>query len=176
MGALRSIRTRWRQAGVSCGCIRVKCLEGKGSRSGTYETLGFERQNQHSPAEVKFRVFFRNATDKTLTSDLSRWRSSLPPMLVVLLRCDRTVMYKMPIASTSSTNISWRRLPATSISKGMFFWTVSNEVPGLRGGSLSCNFVEIEEFLTVLHFLQMYPSGGFARSGQSVMKCCVGGY
>jgi hypothetical protein len=30
---------------------------------------------------------------------------------------------------------------------------------------------KFEEMLTVLQILQTYPSDGFARSGQSVMKC-----
>lgn len=53
----------------------------------------------------------------------------------------------------------------------MFRWAISDEMARLYARDELPGPDESREMLTVLQILQTYPSGGFVRSGQSVMKC-----
>ena len=109
------------------------------------------------------------ATKGRRTSDLLR-RIPTGSVGLTLFR-DETVFQIVLRASASSTDIAFSRFFATRITHRVLCWAITNEVTRLYAQYKFPGSVEKVEVLTVLQILQIYPSGGFARSGQSVMKC-----
>ena len=96
----------------------------------------------------------------------------IPPGSVRLtLFRDETIFQIVLRTSASSTDIAFSRLFATCITHRVLCWAIADEMARLYVQYKFPGPVENGEVLTVLQILQIYPSGGFARSGQSVMKC-----
>ena len=89
---------------------------------------------------------------------------------LTLLR-DKAIFQVVFRTSTSSTNVAFPRFFATRVAHRVLCWTIADEMTRLRAPRKFPDPVGVREMLTVLQILQIYPSGGFVRSGQSVIKC-----
>ena len=106
----------------------------KHNKSQTHETLGFDRQNQHSSATKNFLDPIWSWKRSILTSYFPRGTTIFPPTSWLSLRLcsDRAILDHMLIACTGSTDIARRRLSTSRISCSMPFRTVSYKMPFLN--------------------------------------------
>ena len=98
----------------------------------TYATLGFERQNQHSPAisVVQVRSSLRGVS-KILTANFFLWCFLFWSSLCL---CNMAILNKMFFTPTRTADISRRRFATTCITRCMFFRAVPYKMPRLNSG------------------------------------------
>lgn len=136
----------------------------------THAIAGFERQNQHSSAGERVGEYKRSNRGKqtyerspslapyeVVLSDLVAQRGNLPG----------NALYLHKLYRHTPLGVFCHLCHLVHASLGNHG---QNDQASREGISFR-NPDPFREILTVLQILQTYPSCGFARSGQSVMKC-----
>lgn len=117
---------------MRCFLSRVKVCRSHCSMMWTYAIAGFDRQNQHSPANRTGKRAQKKAARSRRTNDLLcriSARSFGPALL-----CNEAVFQIMFRASTSPAHVTFSRLFATCVTHRMFRWTISDKMTWLCAG------------------------------------------